>query len=312
MRPRGYAGRRTEPPLEGCRPPDPWKAVSQFPLSELPARSIKTAKGYRRVLLSSMLPRRASATAKQLGPSSAIASESKGIFMSNQKRPVGPRLVLQLAVFVFVVPFLPLLITGDWDWLEAWLFAVIYLLGFGISRTLAARRHPDILAERARFTEHADAAKWDKVLAPMVGLGGATLPLVSGLDALLSWSPSLSTTVQILALLAILCGYALSSYALIANRFFSGMVRIQRDRGHRVVSDGPYRWVRHPGYAGALLAYLATPFFLEALWALLPAGILTALLIVRTHLEDRTLRRHLDGYEIYAHRVRYRLIPGFW
>jgi protein-S-isoprenylcysteine O-methyltransferase Ste14 len=177
---------------------------------------------------------------------------------------------------------------------------------------LAAGRHPDLLAERARFTQHEDAKPWDKWLAPSVGLGGGLIPLVAGLDALFVWSPTFSLPVKILALAIILAGYALGSYALIENRFFSGMVRIQTDRGHHVVSSGPYRWLRHPGYAGALLVYLATPFFLDSLWAFLPTVLLTILLVIRTALEDRTLQDELVGYREYAELVRYRLLPGVW
>jgi len=107
-------------------------------------------------------------------------------------------------------------------------------------------------------------------------------------------------------------GYALGSYALIENAYFSGVVRIQADRGQHVVSSGPYRWLRHPGYAGTLLAYLATPFLLDSAWALLPALFLAAVLILRTRLEDQTLQAELDGYRDYAQRVRYRLLPGVW
>jgi protein-S-isoprenylcysteine O-methyltransferase Ste14 len=117
---------------------------------------------------------------------------------------------------------------------------------------------------------------------------------------------------EILALAIILSGYILGSYALIENRFFSGVVRIQTERGHYVVSSGPYRWLRHPGYAGAVLAYLATPFFLDSWWAFLPAVLLTILLVIRTALEDRTLQDELTGYYDYARRVRFRLLPGVW
>ncbi len=118
--------------------------------------------------------------------------------------------------------------------------------------------------------------------------------------------------VKILALVSILAGYVLGSYALIANRYFSGMVRIQTDRDHQVVSTGPYRWLRHPGYAGALLTYLATPIFLDSLWAFLPAILITIVLVIRTNLEDETLQTELAGYREYAGRVRSRLLPGVW
>ena len=146
----------------------------------------------------------------------------------------------------------------------------------------------------------------------MVGLGGGLIPLVAGLDALFDWSPPFSLPVKILALVIILAGYALGSYALIENRFFSGMVRIQTDRDHQVVSSGPYRWMRHPGYAGALLTYLATPLFLDSWWAFLPSLFITIVLVIRTSLEDKVLQDELEGYYDYARRVRYRLLPGVW
>jgi len=214
--------------------------------------------------------------------------------------------------FIVVIPFLPLLISRQWDWWEAWVYAIIGILGFAISRALAARRHPDLLAERARFLQHDDAKSWDKLLSPLVGLGGGLIPLVVGLDALFDWSPPFSLPVKILALVIILTGYALGSYALIENRFFSGMVRIQTDRGHQVVTSGPYRWMRHPGYVGALLTYLATPLFLDSRWAFLPVMFITIVLIIRTSLEDKTLQDELEGYRDYARRVHYRLLPGVW
>ena len=232
--------------------------------------------------------------------------------MGSQHRTISPRVIFPVLFFVVVVPFLPLLISWRWDWWEAWVYAVIAILGFAVSRALAARRYPDLLAERARFLQHADAKVWDKLLAPLVGLGGGLIPLVAGLDALFGGSPAFSLPVKMGALVVILAGYALGSYALIENRFFSGMVRIQTERGHRVVSSGPYRWVRHPGYAGALLTYLATPFFLDSRWAFLPAVFIVVVLVIRTRLEDSTLQDELEGYRDYAHGVRYRLLPGVW
>jgi protein-S-isoprenylcysteine O-methyltransferase Ste14 len=220
-------------------------------------------------------------------------------------------LVLML-FFIVVIPFMPLLVSGKWNWWEAWTYALIGILGFIVSRALAARRHPDLLAERARFLQHEDAKPWDKLLSPLVGLGGGLIPLAAGLDMRLGGSVPFSPAAKVLALGAILAGYVLASYALVANRFFSGMVRIQTDRGHQVVSSGPYRWLRHPGYAGALLAYLATPVFLDSIWSFLPVLFITIVLAVRTRLEDITLQAELPGYREYALRVRFRLLPGIW
>ena len=228
-------------------------------------------------------------------------------------KPKVPTAVLaQMLFFIFVILFLPLLISGHWDWWEAWTYAITGLLGFFISRVLAAKKHPDLLAERARFAQQPDAKSWDKWLAPIVALGGGLIPLAAGLDARFGWSVPFSLPVKLVALLIILAGYALGSYALVANRYFSGMVRIQTERNHHVVSSGPYRWMRHPGYAGAILTYLAIPLFLDSRWALVPAIIISALLVLRTAWEDETLQAELEGYQAYARQIRYRLLPGVW
>ena len=99
---------------------------------------------------------------------------------------------------------------------------------------------------------------------------------------------------------------------MVANRFFSAVVRIQHDRGHKVVRDGPYRIVRHPGYAGGLYTWLTAPLMLGTLWAYIPALLTVCALVVRTALEDRTLIQELPGYAEYTARTRYRLLPGIW
>lgn len=232
--------------------------------------------------------------------------------MSKPTKTVTPRVVAQLLVFVVALPLLPLLISRRWDWWEAWTFAAISIFGFAVSRGLAARRNPDLITERARFMRQDDVKAWDRVLAPLVGLGGGVILLVAGLDALNGWPPDFPPAVKIIALVVILAGYSLGAYALVENRFFSGTVRLQIDRGHQVISSGPYRWMRHPGYAGAFWTYLALPLFLDSLWAFLPAFLLLAALVVRTSLEDRTLQAELPGYRAYARRVPYRLFPGVW
>ena len=232
--------------------------------------------------------------------------------MDNQKKSLTPRYVIQLLLFIIVIPFLPLLISWSWDWWEAWVYGFINVLGFTISRAMAAKRNPDLISERAQFMKHENVFNWDKILAPLVVLGGGLIPLVVGLDELLNWSPAFSILIKIIALAIILTGYIWGSYALIQNRFFSGMVRIQSDRGHQVITSGPYRWMRHPGYAGAILTYLATPLFLDSGWAFVPAVFLVIVLVIRTSLEDKVLQVELEGYSEYADKVRYRLFPGVW
>ncbi len=225
---------------------------------------------------------------------------------------ITPGTVLLLLVFIVVVPLSPLLISWRWGWWEAWVYAAVAILGFVVSRALAARHHPDLLAERGRFLRHENAEPWDRVLAPLLGLGSGLIPLMAGLDARFGWSAPFSLPLKIAAMGLILAAYVLGSYALIENAYFSGMVRMQTDRGQRVVTSGPYRWVRHPGYAGSLVVYVATPVFLDSAWAFVPAAFLVLVLVIRTGLEDRTLREQLEGYKEYAREVRSRLVPGVW
>lgn len=232
--------------------------------------------------------------------------------MSTQPKVITPRVIIQMLFFIVVSPLLPLIISGHWGWWQAWVYAAVCILGFIASRALAARRNPDLITERAKFLRHEDAKPWDKVLAPLVGLGGGVIPIIAGLDALFGWPPDFGLPLELAALLIFLAGYALGAWALIENRFFSGMVRIQTDRGQHVISSGPYARVRHPGYAGALLSYLAVPFLLDSLWALVPVLLLGLVLVIRTRLEDTALQTELPGYAEYAQRVRYRLLPGVW
>ena len=143
-------------------------------------------------------------------------------------------------------------------------------------------------------------------------LGGPVLMFISaGLD--FRWHGlRFPMWVTLAGLLVAMSGAAVTATAMYANRFFSSTVRIQTDRGHAVVSSGPYGLVRHPGYVGMFLAYLAMPVALGSLWALTPAVLTAILLVIRTALEDRTLRAELPGYAEYAATVRYRLLPGVW
>lgn len=222
------------------------------------------------------------------------------------------RVILGVFFLIFMVPLLPLLISGRWNWWEAWVYAFVYILTFVVSRALAARHNPGILAERSKIMAQSDTQSWDKVLVPLVMLGGVLLPLMVGLEARYGQQPAFSLTVRLVALLVFIGSMVWASLALIENSYFSGTVRLQSERGHKVVSSGPYSVMRHPGYIGALLSYLAVPILLESWWGFVPVVILWVVLVVRTRLEDRFLQDNLPGYKDYASRVRYRLLPGVW
>ena len=136
--------------------------------------------------------------------------------------------------------------------------------------------------------------------------------IVAGLDHRFGWSPVFSTWLNITGIILIALGYAFAAWALAENRFFSSMMRIQTDRGHVVCDSGPYRIVRHPGYAGNLLAMPGIVLALDSAWTLVPVGIALVVAVIRTALEDRTLQEELPGYQEYTSRVRYRLLPGVY
>jgi len=146
----------------------------------------------------------------------------------------------------------------------------------------------------------------------MAWLGPVAIALVAGFDLRYGWQPEVSPLVQGAGVVIVILGYAMALWAMATNRFFSGVVRIQEERGHTVVGHGPYALVRHPGYVGVSLAALGAPLMLGSAWALIPAAATIVVIVVRTAYEDRTLVRDLAGYEAYARRVRYRLLPGVW
>lgn len=223
------------------------------------------------------------------------------------------RAAVGFALYLLLGPVLMFLSAGTINWPMAWIYVAMLLAATLGSRLIVLRRNPDTLRERARFRSAEGTKAWDRMLVMIVGLlGPMAIVVVAGLDHRWAWSADVPDAAQVAAALVVAGGYGLSVWAMVENEYFSAVARIQEDRGQEVVTSGPYRIVRHPSYAGSLLASLALPFMLEALWSLIPAGIMAAALAVRTALEDRMLREELEGYQSYAERTRSRLIPGIW
>jgi len=198
--------------------------------------------------------------------------------------------------------------SGDLRWGMAWVYLAIYIIN---QIVLTVILPADLLAERSKPQEGSKG--WDIVLASVAALlMPIAVYIVAGFDHGKGWSGPFSPAVQILALLVMVGGIALSDWAMAANKFFSGVIRIQEDRGHTVQTGGPYRFVRHPGYVGGILHHVAAPLMLGSWWALIPGGIGALLFVIRTALEDKTLQDELPGYVEYAHETRYRLVPGVW
>lgn len=200
--------------------------------------------------------------------------------------------------------FLP---AGTPDWPMAWVLLAITIASF-TAHSLAVS--PDLIEERSR--RHENAKSWDRYLVAIIVLTGFAMMVVAGLDIRFGWTGPLPPAVQAASVGIVILSCVLVIWATTSNPFFSAVIRIQSERGHVVVSGGPYRYVRHPGYAGWILYMLALPLMLGSVAALLPGAIAAGLDLVRTHFEDRFLMEELPGYREYAARVRYRLVPGVW
>jgi protein-S-isoprenylcysteine O-methyltransferase Ste14 len=203
--------------------------------------------------------------------------------------------------------FLP---AGSIGWRPGWVFLAVLILAFGISALVLARVNPIIYRARSRFQP--GTKSWDKaLLAVMLPTMAAILP-VAALDAgRFHWS-AIPLWAVILGYAGMLFGIAVTGWAQAVNPYFEPGVRIQSERHQCVIDTGPYRFVRHPGYIAALFLFFGMAFALGSFWALVPAALASALLVLRTSWEDRLLRAELPGYADYSHRVRWRLVPGIW
>ncbi len=203
-----------------------------------------------------------------------------------------------------------MLAAGRWDWLWGWVAVGTLVFWVGGTALAVIPRHPDLLNQRRGPRK--DAKAWDTAIVSLIGVVVLAVYLVAGLDVRYGWTIGFPLAAQIVGTVAAVIGYAIVVWATATNAFFSLNVRIQKERGHSVVTDGPYRFVRHPGYVGSILAYLGTSVLLGSWWAILLGVVMVVLMIVRTALEDKTLQNELPGYQEYAQKVRSRLLPGVW
>ena len=199
---------------------------------------------------------------------------------------------------------------GRLDWWPGWAALAVMAAWIAAMAITLIRLNPGLLAER--LGPRKGAKPWDTVIMSLLGLIQLARYIIAGLDQRYDWTGGLPAVAQLAALALCVLGYALVVWATASNAFFSQIVRIQSERGHTVVRGGPYRYVRHPAYIGAILFELAVPVLLASWPALIISGLSVLLLILRTALEDRTLQVELIGYAGYARQVRYRLLPGVW
>jgi protein-S-isoprenylcysteine O-methyltransferase Ste14 len=218
--------------------------------------------------------------------------------------------LIQIFVSIVVMGVVLFLSAGRLDWPAAWIFLGSYVLMVLTVGVWVARRHPDVVNERGKIARNAQS--WDKVLMTIYTVMLLALLAVAGLDAgRFGWSV-MPLALQVVGYIALLLAMSVTYWAMAVNPFLATIVRIQDDRGHYVVTSGPYRYVRHPMYAMMFFMWPGVALELGSWWALVPAAVIVIVFVIRTALEDRMLQAELPGYAEYAQHTRYRLVPGIW
>src|SRR5271165_1397397 len=241
---------------------------------------------------------------------SDVSPEQTNAPAAQTERRSAKRFVQVAATFVWWIGSL-FVSAGRLDWVRGWISAALSVVGMTAIGLVVRHYNAPLMDARAKWRRQ-DTKHFDKVFMafylPLVLIH----PAVAGLDAVrFHWSSLPFGFVYAGAILFILAT-VLIGWVLSINPFAETSVRIQTDRGHTVVTTGPYRIVRHPMYVGATLMYVGTSLVLGSVWALVLSGCMAVLFFWRTAREDQTLRQELAGYEEYAARTRYRLVPGLW
>lgn len=198
---------------------------------------------------------------------------------------------------------------GTIRWWNGWVFLGL-TLALSVLMSNLYKKYPELLEERKKAVKLAKPV--DKALTVLIGLALPATLLLSGFDKRWGWTGTLPASISMAAFVVMTASSALTYWAMSTNRFFSSYARIQVDREQVVITTGPYAYVRHPGYSGAILYNLAIPILLGSKFALGAGIVFCLLIVVRTKLEDHMLQKGLKGYREYAERVRYRLIPFIW
>jgi protein-S-isoprenylcysteine O-methyltransferase Ste14 len=221
------------------------------------------------------------------------------------------KLLLQNLIWIAAMGALLFVPAGTLHWPAAWVFLATIALSGMAGGLWLARVDPALLAERMRPTMQRDQPAADKKFMLVFGLTALAWLVAIGLDARYRAS-DVPVALQALGWLMLVFSSAFIMWVMRENSFAAPVIKLQTERGHRVVSTGPYAWVRHPMYSGTVLFFAGAPLLLGSWWGLAMSPLFVLLFAVRSGIEERALRDGLPGYADYAARVRYRLVPGLW
>ena len=229
----------------------------------------------------------------------------------NRKALLGKALLEVLAEFAVFAALL-FVSAGTLLWPAGWAFIALFF-SFALAIVLwLARTEPDLLAERMSSPMQSGQPLWDKVFVVAVMVLFVAWLIVMPLDAVrFGWS-EVPDWLQILGTLGVVLSFYIMFLTFRENAYLALVVKVQEERGQSVVSTGPYRYVRHPMYASTFLFFPGSALLLGSWWGLLLCAVLLGLLVWRIPLEERMLENGLSGYDEYARKVRYRLIPRVW
>jgi len=193
-----------------------------------------------------------------------------------------------------------------------WIYFVTAFIHYSISTGVQYKLNPELLIERLKIKREGSKL-WDEILMRLSNLMIIiTIPAIAGLDVgRFQWS-NIDVFFAPLGLVLVVISSVILNYAMFVNIHFEPTVRIQKERGHKVISSGPYGIIRHPGYLAGILFAISIPLLIGSVFTFIPVCIYTLLIIIRTWLEDKTLQKELKGYTDYSKHVRYKLLPGIW
>ncbi|TPI08454.1 isoprenylcysteine carboxylmethyltransferase family protein [Mesorhizobium sp. B4-1-3] len=221
------------------------------------------------------------------------------------------RLVLQTFVWFGIMGAVMFVSAGTLHWTGAWVYIVV-MVGLSLIMGVAlTRRDPGLMNERLRPPIQKTQTAADKIVLSILLIGIFAWLALMGLDFRFRWSAT-PVWVQLVGVLVLLVGIWICYLTMLENSFAAPVVKIQDERGQKVITTGPYGYVRHPMYAGAILYFAGTALLLGSWWGLASVLAFILLLAIRTFIEEKTLRTGLQGYDDYAARVRYKLIPMVW